>query len=53
MSNTSVKLSELASLSINKVIETLSNSYTKLIEKGISLDGSVCCQPILILWECS
>ena len=46
MSNTSVKLSELASLSINKVIETLSNSYTKLIEKGISLDVF----PSVMLW---
>ena len=41
-----VKLAEIASLSINQVIETLSKAYTKLILNGTSLDVF----PSVMLW---
>ena len=44
--NQKLKLTELASLSINNIIESLSNSYIKLIKDGISLDVF----PSVMLW---
>lgn len=44
--NQKLKLSELANLSVNHVIESLSNSYSKLIEDGIDLNVF----PSVMLW---
>ena len=41
-----IKLSELATLSINHVIDSLSDSYTKLIKDGIDLSVF----PSVMLW---
>lgn len=44
--NQKIKLSELATLSVNHVIESLSNSYIKLIKDGIDLSVF----PSVMLW---
>lgn len=44
--NQKLKLSELASLSINKVIESLSASYSKIINDGVDLNVF----PSVMLW---
>ena len=45
--NQKLKLSELSSLPINMIIETLTNSYSKLIKDGVSLDVF----PSVMLWS--